>query len=177
MEELFLSRFLSYYKLYVVNQKNIDIAVTMAEGIDQSDIIRIPQRIDQLIGECFGRNIPDGLLRLCCDDVAGDRMHQVRLAKSRASVDKQRVVHPAGRFCYGNCRRMRKLIIGSDDEVLKGILWVQSCIQQTYIQFRIHARNLNPGFSAAAQLVFLGLLRKNKTDLIFSSGDLCNGDL
>ena len=53
MEELFLCGFFSYYKLYIINQKHINIAVTVPERGDQGDIVRIPERVDQLIGKCL----------------------------------------------------------------------------------------------------------------------------
>ena len=54
MEKLLLSGFLSYNKLDVVNQKNVDVAVTVTERIDQGNIVGVSQCVDQFVRKCFG---------------------------------------------------------------------------------------------------------------------------
>ena len=52
VEELFLSCFLSYYKLDIIDQQNIDVAVFLPEG-RKSRVVAVTDRPDQFVGERF----------------------------------------------------------------------------------------------------------------------------
>src|SRR5450756_2147656 len=73
-------------------------------------------RADHLVGELFRCQVDDALARKAVVDLMTDRMHEVSLAKSDASVEEQWVV--AVTWCLGNrlgCG-VSKLRVVPDDE-------------------------------------------------------------
>ena len=56
VEEFFLGTFFSNQKLYVVNEKNINIAVFFPE-LGHAVAVSGPQSLDKLIGKVFGGNV------------------------------------------------------------------------------------------------------------------------
>ena len=65
-------------------------------------------------------------LGLCCEHVAADRVHQVRLAQAHAAVDEQRVVGPRRRFRDRAAGRVRELVRRPDDERVEGVAGVEA---------------------------------------------------
>ena len=51
-------------------------------------------------------------------------MHQMGFSQSHASVQKQRVVHIAGRLRYGEGCGMGKLVVAADYEGVKRVFWI-----------------------------------------------------
>ena len=85
MEELFLCGFFSYNKLDIIDQENINCAVLVAQschgrGITASD------RLDHFICELLGGYIQNPHIGILFQYKVSDRVHKVRLAKSRSSV-------------------------------------------------------------------------------------------
>ena len=65
------------------------------------------------------------------EHVLTDRMHQVRLAKSHAAVDEQRVVRARRRFGDRAARGMRELIRRPDDERVEGVARIETARERT----------------------------------------------
>ncbi len=89
MEELLLGMALALEELDVVDQQHVEVAVAALELLGTGTA----QRRDELVGEatrrsCSGRSEP-GRVGL---EVVGDRDQEVGLAKSRRSVQEERVV-------------------------------------------------------------------------------------
>ena len=72
MEKFILCCVLSDDELNVIDQKNIDVAVLVAERIEHAYIVGILECGNQLIGKDLGGDIAHDLVRLCRDDVMRD---------------------------------------------------------------------------------------------------------
>ena len=68
MEELFLGTFLSDDKLYIIDKKNINVAVFVPELF----ILVVLEGVDQLIGELLGRHIQYSKIGLHLYDMMSD---------------------------------------------------------------------------------------------------------
>ncbi len=91
MEKFLLRGFLSYNKLNIINEKDIDITVFLAE-FTHCGVISISDGLDQLIGKFFTCNIENLLLSSIFKNKMGDGMHKMGLAKSCTTIDKQWIV-------------------------------------------------------------------------------------
>ena len=59
------------------------------------------------------------------DNIMSDGMHQMRLSKSRSSVNKQRIIGISRRFRYRKGRCLGKLIVAAHNKGVKSIFWIQ----------------------------------------------------
>ena len=100
MEKLFLRAFLSYNKLDIIDQKNVVVPVFLPE-FRGGNIIFIPDRIDQFVGELLAGHVKNLGFLVVFQHKMADGMHQVRLAKSHAAVNKKRIVDLPRRFRHG----------------------------------------------------------------------------
>src|SRR5262245_48503970 len=106
VKELRLRSFLADDELNVVDEKNVDTAITFPEFENAV----ITNRVDDLVHETFSGNVRELQPRAVSEHVVPNRVHQMRLAKAHAPVQEQRVVRTRWRFGHGAARRMRKLI-------------------------------------------------------------------
>jgi hypothetical protein len=122
MEELLLDPFFALDELDVVDQQHIDIAVAALEG----DLAVAAQRVDEVVGELFGRDILDPHAGKQPLRVVAGGVQKVRLAESGFAPNEQRVVR-AGR-CFSNRQggRVSEPIRGADDERVKYVAAVQA---------------------------------------------------
>lgn len=118
MEELFLGPFFFRNKLDVVDQKYVDISSILASELFVGIVLN---RVDQLVGKGFGREVEDLGILVFGKDVVSDCMHQVGFAKSYSSIDKEGVIGLGRRVRNRDAGRMCKLIALSDDEAVEGI--------------------------------------------------------
>ena len=82
--------------------------------------------MDHLVHEAFGGDVCEPGAAEVLEHVAADRVHQMGLAKTHSAVDEERVVGPRGRLGHSPCRRVRKLVRGTDDESVEGVAGVQA---------------------------------------------------
>ena len=101
MEKLFLSRFFSYYKLYVIDEQDIDGPVFVAQPCHGGSITGT-DRFDDFVCELLTGDVEDPLGRTHLQNIVADRMHQVRFAKSRASVEEEGIIGISGRFGHSD---------------------------------------------------------------------------
>ena len=84
------------------------------------------QRLHHVADEALAVHVGDARIRVARADRMADRMHEVRLAETDATVDEQRVVGLAGILPDLLRRGLRELVALADDEVLEGRLGVQA---------------------------------------------------
>ncbi len=92
VEELVLRGFLAGEEMNVVDQEQVEFAVTAAERGDAAGL----ESLDEIVGESLGRDVGDAGLRVAGVDRVSDRVHQVGLAETGRTVDEERVVIVAG---------------------------------------------------------------------------------
>lgn len=106
MEELLLRLFLARQKLNIVDQKHIYTSIFIAK------LYRfvVPDRVDKFVGKLFRRQINDFRRGIMLNHIMADRMHQVGLAESNSSVNKQWIVRFRRRFRHSKRSRMCKAV-------------------------------------------------------------------
>lgn len=115
MEEFFLRRLFSFKELDIVYQQHIQLAVFVSEGpgfivIDGGD---------QLIREHLRGHIKDLGFRIIADYLHSDGLHQVSLAESGSSVNKQRVINISRGLSYRDRNGVSVLIRITDYEIFE----------------------------------------------------------
>ena len=112
VKELVLSGLFARDELDVVDEQHVQRPISFAKIDDPV----VADGVDHLVHESLGRDVSERPVSIVPEDVLTDRMHQMRLAQSDATVDEQRVVR-AGR-CFGDrpAGRVGELIRRSDDE-------------------------------------------------------------
>src|SRR5438477_12893215 len=88
VEKLLLRALLATKKLDVIDQKEFRLTIALAEF----DQVIVLNRIDELVDEQFAREIHHFGRFLFDPSVMPDGLHQMRLPKSHATVNKKRVV-------------------------------------------------------------------------------------
>ena len=88
VEELFLEPFLAFDELDVVDEQNVDFAVPPLELNRRV----LTDRVDELVEERLGRDVPHGEVWIVRVDIVGDGSQQVRLAEAGVAVDEEWVV-------------------------------------------------------------------------------------
>ena len=81
-------------------------------------------RVDELVDEQFAGEVHH-LSFLLRPSILAYGLHQVRLAKADAAVNKERVVGPGRRLRDGQTGGMRNLIVRADYERFKGVSWIE----------------------------------------------------
>ena len=82
MEKFLLSAVLTYYKLNIINQQNVDGPVFVSEFF----LFVMMNRIDDFVGEIFTGHVKDLELAVIFHNVMGDRVHQMGFSQSGAAV-------------------------------------------------------------------------------------------
>ncbi len=121
MEERVLGGVFTPEKLDVINEENIDLAISL---IKRRHLV-CRDRIDVVVGEFFARhiaNLHSGEESLC---VVTNGMEKVCFAESRAAVDKEGVVGLGGGFADGERGRVGESVGRPDDEVVECVLGVE----------------------------------------------------
>ena len=122
VEELGLRPFLADDELDVVDEQDVHAAVPLAEFENAV----VPNRVDDLVHEAFGRDVRELQPRAVRQDVVADRVHQMGLAQTDAAVEEQRVVRTRRRFSHRAAGRVRELIRRADDERVEGVAGTQA---------------------------------------------------
>ncbi len=122
MEKFFLGRFLAGNKLDIVDQQDIDLAIALAEG---RGIMRA-DRIDQVVGELFGRDV-QYLQTLLVSGVA-DGMQQVCFSKTHPAIQEQRVVGFGRVIGDSLAGGVRQAVAGPHHKVFEGVACIQGGI-------------------------------------------------
>src|SRR6266699_1146097 len=122
VKKLFLRALLAAEKLDVVDQKEIGLAISLSEF----DQVTVLDRVDELVDKQFAGEIHHlGILLLLRPDVLAYGLHQMRLAKTDAAVNEQRVVGPRGRLCDCETGGMRYLVIRADHKRFDRVSWIK----------------------------------------------------
>jgi hypothetical protein len=122
VKKFLLRTFFAAEELNVVNAKQIGLAIAFAEF----DQVIVLNRVDEFVDEKFARKINHLHVFLFRQNVLADRLHQVRLAKTDAAVDKKRVVSARRRLRHSEAGRMRDFIIRPDHEGFKCVARIES---------------------------------------------------
>src|SRR5439155_3700741 len=85
VEELLLGSFLAGDELDVVDEQDVDAAVTLSKLL----ALLAADGIDEFIGELFARRVHDALLGVARQHGMPDGVHQMCLAQPDATVDEQ----------------------------------------------------------------------------------------
>ena len=117
VEELVLGLLLAGDELDVVHQKQVDLAVLVAEFLRGAAL----DGAHQLIGKLVALDVDDGLVRPALVDGVADGQQQVGLAEAGIAVDKERVVGLAGILRHGGGGRVGEAVGVAHDEVVKGV--------------------------------------------------------
>ena len=132
VEELFLRTFFALQELDVVDEQDVDVAVAPLEG----DLAVVAQRVDEVVRELFGRDVPDAHAGEEPLRVVADRVQQVRLAEPGLAPDEEGVVRAGRRFGDGDRGRVREAVGRADDERVEGVLLVQLRLRRLRLRRR-----------------------------------------
>ena len=121
MEEFLLRRGLSRDELYVVDHEHIDGAQPVAQLLAGA----LGDGVDQLICEVFGGDVEQLRVRIVPVNMVADGVHQVRLAQSRAAVEKERIVGVGRELGHGEGRRMGKAVRSAHDEGIESVFRIK----------------------------------------------------
>ena len=132
VEKLLLRALLAGQELDVVDQKNVRLAVALAELLHRCRL----DGGDRLVREFFTIHVDNVEIRVVLLDLNFDGVQQVRLAQTRRPVDEQRVVRAGGVRGHGLRSGKRKLVRRSLDEVLEREL-VPPAGQVVLVQLRL----------------------------------------
>ena len=102
MEELLLGVFLPLNELDVVNQDQISRAITITEGLHAV----LTNRLNQIIGERFGRDIRHPSPGVDLEAVMANGLHQVGFAEANATTNEQWIEFPSRGLCHSQRSRM-----------------------------------------------------------------------
>ena len=163
MEKLFLCGLLAADKLYIVDEKNVYIAVLFPEQRIRLGIA-IPDGVDDLIGEVLTGDIKNLLFRIGSENKVSDGLHQVCLAETYAAVDIQGIVDLCGTFRHCQGCRMGKIVVVAHNEVGKGVLGIQTGLLKYILLLRRFRHR-----SFVVRCIIIG---KNKANIKVLSGDL-----
>src|SRR5205823_9662039 len=82
--------------------------------------------VDEFVYENLTREVHHFPGFLFVPNILTDRLHQVGFAQSDSAIDKEWVIGASRRLRHGQARRMRDLIVRTDNEGLEGIARVQA---------------------------------------------------
>ena len=121
VEELLLELLAALEELDVVDEQDVDLAVAAAEGVAGV----VADRVDELVHQRLGGDVPDAAQLVDVPDVVADRVEEVGLAQPGGPVDEERVVGP-GRV-LGDRERggVGEPVRRADHEAVEGVPGVQ----------------------------------------------------
>ena len=122
VKELGLGALFSRDELHVVNQEHVDGTVPLAEIDDPV----VAHRVDHLVHETLGGDVRQLEALIVMEHVLSDRMHQVRLPKTHAAIDEQRVVGPRRRLRDRATGGVSELIGRADDERVERVSRIEA---------------------------------------------------
>src|SRR5438552_2464742 len=99
-----------------------DENATTRVSAPSSSRMLVEMRVDEVVHERLARHVADRELARVLRDVLGDRLHQVCLAETGASVDEEGVVGLGGRFRHGERGGMCEAVRGTDHEQVERVL-------------------------------------------------------
>ena len=115
VKELFLSPFFSGDELDVVEEKDINPAKGLTEGLH----LLSTDAIDELVDELLGCHVRDLATRVRFNHAVADRVQEMGLAEPGAAIDIERVVGFARPICNRLSGGRRKLVGGTLDKTLE----------------------------------------------------------
>ncbi len=124
MEELLLHTLLARQEMNVVNQKQVDAAVLLPE-FDKGLVL---EPLDIFIREGFRGEVGNPRIGVP-KHVMADRLHEMSLPQSRATVDEKRVVGAGGGLRHGKRGGMAEIIGGADHEIIKGEFRIENRVR------------------------------------------------
>src|ERR1051325_8387843 len=122
MKKFLLGAFFAPQELNVIDQKEVRLPITLAK-LDQ---ITVLNRINEFVDEQLTRDVDHLHGFPFCPDELADRLHEMRLAETHASIDEQRIVRARGRLGDSETRRMRDFVVRTDHERFEGVSRIQS---------------------------------------------------
>jgi len=122
VEELFLGPLLVGDELDVVDEQQVDLAVTGPELVD----LALLDARDELVGELLAGGVDDPLPRQPGEHLVADGVHEVRLAEAHSTVEEERVVGVPGSLGDRQAGRVRQPVGRTDDEGAEGVARVEA---------------------------------------------------
>ena len=126
MEKLLLRGLFPREELYIVYQKHVDVAVTIAER--HAFFFVSPARADignKIAGELFASGVKYGHKRVIALYIIRYRVHYVGFAKPRSAVNKQGVISRPGILGYGFRGGIKIPVAVADDEGVESVFGVE----------------------------------------------------
>ena len=121
VEEFLLCLLLAGDKLNIVNQKQVGIAVFVAEF----KVFTAADRFDEFIDKLIALDIDDVVIRMLLLDAVGDGIEQMRFAQAALSVDKQRIIG-GGSFLRDGFGSGKGVLVGrADNKGIKGVIRIE----------------------------------------------------
>src|SRR6266404_2172045 len=117
MEELLLGSFLARNELNIVDQEEIDVAVLGAKLCSAV----VADRIDELVGEAFRREVEEAKRRIEACHLVTDGVQEMRLAETDTAVDEERIVGLRWELGDRMASRLSKLVRIADDECVERV--------------------------------------------------------
>src|SRR5438093_3838973 len=112
VKKFLLRPLLASKKLYVVNQEEVGLPITLSEF----DQITVLDCVDELVDEELTRDVDHLHVFPFCPDELADRLHQMGLAQAHAAVNEQRVVRARRRLRDGKTGGVRNFVVRPVDE-------------------------------------------------------------
>ena len=121
VEKFLLRRVLAGDKLNVVDQKQVGVAVFVAE----LEVFAGTHRFNKFVGELVALDVNDVVFGVLLLDAVGDGIEQVGLAEAGLAVEKQGVID-RGALLRDGLRGGKRVLVGrADDEGVEGELRVK----------------------------------------------------
>ena len=122
VEELLLRTLLAGKELDVVDHQDVGLTVAPAES-NQGVVL---DGVDELVGELLAAEIDDAGTLLHREDVVADRLEEVGLAETAATIDEEGVVGPGRGVGDGLGGGVCELVVGADNEASEGVGGIHS---------------------------------------------------
>jgi hypothetical protein len=118
MEQLFLRLDFLLQKMDIVDEQHVGVSILVLK-IGRFVVL---DRLDELVGKVLGGNVDD-LAALFLPREVSDRLHEVGLSESDASVDEAGVIRRSGVFRDRQGGVRREGVVFPNDEIVKGIVF------------------------------------------------------
>src|SRR5438874_13006580 len=182
MEKFLLRPLVTTEKLNVVNQKKVGLAITFPEFYQ----IAVLYRVDELVDEQLTRDVEHPYVFPFSPDKVADGLHQMGLAQTDATVNKQRVVRSRRRLRDRETGCVRDFVVRADDERFKRVPRIESgngcgwsclyvCVRRFFYRCRIIRRRLDAGWGRRAK-PYRARTAKSRDDRILQCGHVITLD-
>ena len=122
VEERLLASRLTGKKLDVVHHQHVDSAVLRPEFEGE---IAVLERVDVVVDELFGRDVQDVRVLVMLENIVGNRVHDVSLAKPDSAVNEEGIMIFARLFGNGLRGGKRQRVVVADDKRVERVVGIE----------------------------------------------------